>query len=156
MRFLVFLLLSSGCAIPKYYVERQDFDAAQAGAEQPVPAVRELDGAAVRLKPDTIRLIDGGTPAKVRVGGLGRKSKIWKSGLALTAIGVAMSIAGGVLVARGFSGSGDITEGGIHHSDCEACYLPGFILSGIGDGLALAIGPGLWIAGSRTKPVELP
>jgi hypothetical protein len=157
MRFLVFLLLSTGCSeIPTYVVDRRDLDAAQAGGDKPVPALREDDGSRVRLRPDSFRALEDYGPTKVRVGGLGRHSLTWKSGLALTVIGVVMSAVGGILVARSFSGAGDITEGGTHRSDCDSCAVPGFMFSVMGDALALGLGPGLWIAGARSKPVELP
>ena len=155
MRWLVLLLLLSGCEIPTYIVDRRDFATAQAGGDKPVPALRELDGSRVRLRPDSFRALEDYGPTKVRVGGLGRRSATWMSGAILTAVGAVLSIAGGVLVARAWTGTGDPTEGSFR-SSCDACGVPGYILSAWGDTFLLGLGPALWIAGARAKPVEVP
>jgi hypothetical protein len=152
------LIPLAGCSIPGYLVRSSDVSLAAA------PAVRERDGATVTLAGGSFMptrdppLADG----HVRVRGTGRHNKTWRAGMIITLVGIPLAVTGAVLgvlsVSPGFGGYvGDPTEGpgGMMTAKGDAMLGLGLALGLSGDIMTLGVGPALWIAGARSKPLEL-
>jgi hypothetical protein len=155
---LIMIITLTGCSIPSYLVRSSDVSLAQA------PAVRERDGAAVTLAGGSFMPTRDPPRAdgRVRVRGTGRHNKTWRAGMIITLVGIPLAIGGAVLgvlsVAPGFGGyTGDPTEGPGSHITASGSAMLGFGLAlGLsGDSMTLGVGPALWIAGAREKPLEL-
>lgn len=105
--WLMIFCVLSGCSGPSYLVQRREYEAAQATGSPDVPAVRERDSQAVKLRLNRLRVAPSQQsvePSSMRVTGRGTTHSTWITGAVLTSTGLAL-MGIGVGVAAGAYGT---------------------------------------------------
>jgi hypothetical protein len=145
---IALIVASAGCvAGPGYWVRAGDV-----GLEA-TPAVRDGDGKQVMLQGDTYRSTgQARSDSLLLVRRAGAHGERFRAGAILLGVGVAMGVAGSIMISRGL---GSCT---VACSDSAAgnyeLLLWGLLLTVTGGG-SISVGLGLMISGAMQRPVEV-